>query len=235
MFDMIHRNRFVSVPVQSVTHQPAARIGRRRRVSAGAFLSVTLGVGLLIFGAAAAQAQAQVKLGTVDLQKVFDGYWKTKQADGNLKERAGEFDKIRKGYIDEYQKANELYQGLIESANDQAVSAEERNRRKQSAETKLLEIREIESNIQQFDKTSRTTLGEQQRRMRDNLLREIREVVDNTSRSRKFSLVIDTAAQTPNQTPIFLYFDRSNDITDEVLTQLNANAPASFQAPAAQP
>ena len=64
---------------------------------------------VVFFAGSVATVQAQPKIGTVDLKKVFDGYFKTKQADTTLKERAGDFEKTRKGMLDDYQSLNERY------------------------------------------------------------------------------------------------------------------------------
>ncbi|MBI2928156.1 MAG: OmpH family outer membrane protein [Verrucomicrobia bacterium] len=173
----------------------------------------------------AVAAQAQSKIAIIDLKKVFDGYYKTKLADGQIKERAGDFDKARKGLIDDYQKANEDYRKLMDGANDQAISSEERDKRKKNAEAKLVEIKEIENSINQFDRSSRQTLSEQQRRMRDNILREIRETITEKAKKASYNLVIDVAAESVNNTPVVLHNTGENDMTDEVLTDLNAKAP----------
>jgi Skp family chaperone for outer membrane proteins len=178
-------------------------------------------------------ALAQTRIAVIDLKKVFDGYYKTKQADTTLKERAADFDKSRKGMFDDYQKANEEYKRLLDSANDQAASADERDKRKKSAETKLLEIKEIEQSVAQFDRQAKTTLGEQQRRMRDNILREIREIIATKARAGNFTLVVDSAAESVNQTPVVLFNNGEHELTDEVLAQLNVGAPSDLsKAPA---
>src|SRR5437868_3400835 len=74
--------------------------------------------------ALAPAAQAQPKIATVDLRKIFEGYYKTKQADAQLRERGVDAEKQYKGMLDDYQKANEDYKKLVESANDQAVASE---------------------------------------------------------------------------------------------------------------
>lgn len=170
--------------------------------------------------------QAQPKIAIIDLKKVFDGYYKTKQADTTLKERAADFDKTRKGMLDDYQSLNEKYKKELEGANDQAVSADEREKRKKSAENTLLEIKKIEQDVSKFDQTARVQLSEQQRRMRDRVLGEIREVIDAKAKTGGYSLVLDTAAESINSTPIVLFTNGENDITDEVLKQVNATAPA---------
>jgi outer membrane protein len=202
-------------------------------------LFLTLAVGALL----SSSAFAQNKVATVDLKKCFDNYWKTKQADANLKERAAEMDKTRKGMVDDFQKANDEYKKLLDGANDQAVSAAERDKRKQAAESKLIEIRQLQQNIEAFDRQARTTLAESQRRLRDNLLKEIRELVSAKAKARGFALVLDTAAETRNETPVLLFTSGENDLTEEVVKELNAGAPpitpaagaGATPAPAAPP
>jgi outer membrane protein len=184
---------------------------------------ILLGVAGLLVLPASAQT---LKLGTVDLRKVFDNYWKTKQADANLKEEASGLDKERKTMVDQFQKSQEEYKKRLDSANDAAVSAEEREKRKRGAEEDLVKLKELQNNIEQFDRQARTTLGEKQRRMRDNLLVEIKEVVKAKAKGGNYTYIIDTASESVNNTPIVLFTNGDNDITDDVLKQLNLTAPA---------
>ena len=175
-------------------------------------------------------AVAEDRIATLDLRKVFDGYWKTKQANAALKERGTEMEKELKGLAADFETAKEDYQSLLESANDQAVSITERERRKQKAEEKLKELREDEQTIQQFQRQARTTIDEQQRRMRDNILEEVKATITSIAKAGNFTLVIDTAAETPNRTPVILYSTNPDDLTDKVLSQMNATAPPDMEA-----
>jgi outer membrane protein len=186
----------------------------------------------LLAGVLTGPAWAQTRIATVDLRKLFDGYWKTKQADAALKERAADLDKEYKGLRDDYQKSKEEYQKLLVSANDQAVAAEERDKRKQAAEAKLKNIKETEEAVVQFERQARTTLDEQKRRMRDNIVSEIRTVVNAKAKSAGFALVVDTTAESVNGTPVVMFTSGENNLTDEVLSQLNVGAPAETAKPA---
>lgn len=181
---------------------------------------------LVLVGFLSGSAMAQVRMATIDLRKVFDGYWKKKQAEAALKERQNDMEKEGRNMIDDYKKVKEDYQTLLSSANDQAVSSEERDKRKSAAEDKLRRMKEMEDTITQYERQTRTTLGEQSQRMRSNILTEIRNVVNSKAKAAGFSLVIDTAAESINSTPVFLYSNNENDITDAVLQQLNSTAPA---------
>jgi len=182
---------------------------------------------LLTFSAA---AQSN-KIGIIDLRKVFDDYYKTKAADAKLKDQATDLDKERKALLDQYQKATDDYKKALDDANSQAVSADEREKRKKAAEGKLLEIKELEQNINQFDKQATTTLQERQRQMRDSILGEIRKVINDKAQAGSYSMIIDSASESINKTPVVMYNNGDNDITKSVLAQLNANAPSVTTKP----
>ena len=174
--------------------------------------------------AATAAAQAQPKIATVDLRKIFEGYYKTKQADAQLRS-AGPMPKSSTRHARDYKKANEDYKKLVESANDQAVAVDEREKRKKSAEAKVLELNEIEKTLTQFKREKQATFDETKRRMRDQIVREIREQINNRARSGSYTLVFDTSAESINQAPFILFSTGQNDLTDEILTQMNLTAP----------
>lgn len=194
--------------------------------------SLALGAALAFLTLANASAQAQ-KIGVVDMKRAFDSYYKTKQAEAQIKDRAAESDKVYKGMIEDYKKANEDYKKLIDSSNDQAVSTEEREKRKKSAETKLLDLQEIEKSVKQYESQARTTIGAMEKRMRDKIVEEIREVVNRLSASGGYTYVFDSAAVTAYQTPIIVFSDNQNDITDAVIKEINATAPAGTAPPPA--
>jgi Skp family chaperone for outer membrane proteins len=77
----------------------------------------------------------------------------------------------------------------------------------------------------------RQTLEDLTRRMRERILVKIREVIDTQARSGGYTMVLDTVAETVNRTPMILYHNGQNDITDPVLVELNATAPISLPAP----
>jgi Skp family chaperone for outer membrane proteins len=174
-------------------------------------------------------AHAQNKIAVVDLKKVFDTYYRTRIADTQLKDSAADLDKLRKGMIDEYQKSNEDFKKLLEGINDPSIGAEEKDKRRKEAEKKQGEIREQENSIRTFDNNSRQGILEKQKRLRDSVLRDIRGVVEEKSKAAGYNLVFDVAAESVNQTPVLIYnslVGGPDDLTEPVLKQLNANAPA---------
>ena len=178
-------------------------------------------------------ALAQQKIATVDVQKLFNGYWKKKQAEVALNDRKTELEKEDRGFIDDLKKSKDDYQKLLDVANDQAVSDDERARRKQAADDKAKQIQDSQQTIVQFERQAQATLAEQSQRMRENILKEIQAAVATKAKAGHYTLVIDSAAQTVNQTPVFLYNEGQDDLTTDVLNQLNAGAPIDTTIPSA--
>lgn len=177
---------------------------------------------LLLTGA----AHADTKIAIIDLQRVFTNYWKTIQANTQIDEQKTEIKKKTQEMADDYAKANEEYKKLIGSSSDQAVSTDERDKRKTAAEKKFQEIREIEQTAKQYQNYSEESLALQIRRMRDRILGDIRDLVEAKAKAGGYSLVIDVAADGASHTPVVLYNNGQNDISEEILSQLNAGAPA---------
>ena len=180
-------------------------------------------------------ASAQTRIASVDLSKVFTDYWKTKQATLALEERKADLVKELESFNVEKKNLLEQYQKLNSEANDQAVSSEEREKRRKATETKLKELKESDENIKQFAARSDTDLKSQFQRMRNNVLSEIKDTVNAKAKAGGYSLVLDSAAETINGTRVFLYSNGENDLTTVVLEQLNAAAPPEILKPAAKP
>ena len=178
-------------------------------------------------------ALAQTKIGTVDLRKLFDGYWKKKQAEAALNDRKAQLDTDDKSMHDDLKKGGEEYQKLLEQANDQALSADQRDKRKQAAADKLKQLQDSKAAIDQFERQAQITLSEQSQRMRENLLVEIKAAVTAKARAAGYSLVIDATADTASAPTAVVYSSGENDLTDDVLKRLNEGAPIDLTKPVA--
>lgn len=170
-------------------------------------------------------AFGQSKIATVDLKKVFENYYKTKLATAAVQQRADELDKDYASMAADLKKRSDNYQTLVESANDQAVSEDERDKRRQAAQDEFKQLQDSKAAIDQFERQAQITISDQRQRMRDNILDEIKKAVADKAKAAGDTLVFDIAAQTVNGTPAILFATGDNDLTDDVLKQLNATAP----------
>jgi outer membrane protein len=182
---------------------------------------------LLLAGVLTMPAFAQSRIATIDLRKAFEGYWKKKEAEATLKEQGADMEKELKAMVDDLTKARDSYKKLVSDASDPAISSEERDKRKKSAEDKLRDIKDQEERAQSFNRNAQTNLDERKKRVRDNILSEIKNVTAAKAKDKGASLVVDTAAESVNGTPVVLFSNGEMDITQAVIEQLNAGAPTS--------
>src|SRR4051812_14255138 len=115
---------------------------------------------LLLAGVLTMPAFAQSRIATIDLRKAFEGYWKKKEAEATLKEQGADMEKELKAMVDDLTKARDSYKKLVSDASDPAISSEERDKRKKSAEDKLRDIKDQEERAQSFNRNAQTNLDE---------------------------------------------------------------------------
>jgi outer membrane protein len=184
-------------------------------------LTATLLAGMLV------SAGAQTKVATVDMKKLFSGYYKTKIAQSSLENRKAELRKEIKDMTDGLEKAQADYKQLLDQANDQTLSAEERDKRKQAANDKAKEVATSRGAIEQFQRQAESQLADQSQRMSANLVAEIQKAVADKAKAGGYSLVLNAGAA-----EIVVFNAGDNDVTPAVLAQLNAGAPIDLPSAA---
>ena len=183
-------------------------------------LTVTLLVAMAV------SASAQTKVATVDMKKLFSGYYKTKMAQSVLENKKTALRKEIKDMADGLEKAQANYKQLLDQANDQVLSAEEREKRKQAATDKAKEVASSRGAIEQFQRQSETTLADQSQRMSTGLVNDIQKAVADKAKAGGYSLVLNSGT-----TEVVVFSGGDNDITAAVLAQLNAGAPIDVSTP----
>jgi len=173
----------------------------------------------------AVAAEAQSRIATVELTQVFEKYWKTKRARLALADRKADLKKDLDEMQETHKKLVQAYQKQLADANDQAVSAEERERRKKALEGKVKEIKDSEDTLKQFVGRGDAELEQQMRRMMDDVIKDIREAVAAKGKAGGYAYVVDSSAESLSKAPVFLYSSGESDLTQVVIDQLNAAAP----------
>jgi len=178
--------------------------------------------------AVAFSASAQTKIATVDVNKLFDGYYKTKLARAALDKQQQDLLKDLKDLSDGLVKAKSQYTQLLDQANDQAISAAESAKRQQAAADKAKEINNSQVTLQQQQRQDETQMSDQKQRMISNLLGEIQKYVAAKAKADGYTIVINSA-----NTEAFVYSSPDADITAAVLALENAGAPIETTQPPA--
>ena len=197
------------------------------------FLLLALAAGFAF--PAASFAQTSLKIGTVDMQRAFKEYNKTKDAEGKVNDAKGaakkEFDDRADGYkkaLDEINKLNQQLDAPALSADAKAQKAKERDE-------KIANIKSMEREINEFRQTREQQLQQQAMRMREGIVQEITEIVLERVKSNGMDLVLDKSGQSTNYVPVVLYSKDSADFTADIITALNKKAASASEKPATSP
>jgi Skp family chaperone for outer membrane proteins len=189
---------------------------------AAVIATITLGLAL--------GASAQVPTGrivTVDLNRVFNDYYKTPIASSKLKETADSFNKEHEEMLANYKKEIDEVNKLREEQDKPEYSAEVRQQKKKALEDKLVETNKTQHDIDDYRTSHRKILEEQTQRMRTTILKEITDVVTKEARDAGYQLVLDKSGNTLNGVPPIVFSQDSLEITDDIIKILNKNQPKS--------
>ncbi len=189
----------------------------------------TIGMAILVAGVTLAiTARAEERIVFVNLDRIFNSFYKTKMADGQLKQQASEFNTERKKLTDDLEKLQQDYNAVHDEALNTALSDDVRDQKKTEAEDKIIEIRENQAKITRLDDSIRRQLGDQMRRMQKRIVDEIRLAIQNYARTEGVTAVLDSSALTPNGVEMAIYTDVKNDISDEIIEIINKGKPADM-------
>jgi len=186
-------------------------------------------------------ALAQTKVATVNMNQLFDNYYKTKLAQVAILEHSSQLTKDDNSMKDDLKKASDDYQQLLAQANDQAISGDERDRRKQSAAEKLKQLEDRRTAIDQYERQAQATLNEQRQHMSDKIMADIQAAVNAKAKAGGYAMILNTSAtgisiggvNVSVPSPV-IYNTGEIDLTADVLKQLNAGAPIDM-TPASSP
>lgn len=191
---------------------------------------------------ASAHAQSMVKIGTVDMKKVFEGYYKTKDAEQRINEARNAAKKELEERMESYQKGAGEVQKLNTDLGNEALSREAKETKSKARDEKISELKNMEREINEFRATREKQLQEQSGRMRQGIVDDITKVVNEKVKADNYDLVFDKSGMSLNGVSVVMNAKEGYDFTDSVITILNKTkgtepvaAPAEKVAPKAEP
>ena len=166
---------------------------------------------------ASSMVQAQT-IGVVNVQKVFDGYHKVKDARGRL-------EKSRKIANEEIGIFREELGSIVKELKETEEKLKNPNIDSSTLRTKYQEqvkkAKEKQDDLIQYDKRTKATISQRQRNLLVEHIADIRKAVDKVSSVKKLDLVINSSE---TQLGVF-YVKPTLDVTGDVIAVLNASAP----------
>ena len=197
-------------------------------------LALTLGLALPV----AAFAQGTLKIGTVDMNRAFKEYNKTKEAEKKINDARDSAKKEFDDRAEQYKKALEEVNNLNKQLDNAALSADAKTQKAKERDDKINNIKNMEREINEFRQTREKQLQEQALRMREGIVKEISDIVMERVKGQNMDLVFDKSGMSLNGVPLIMYARDTYDFTNDVVAALNkpgrvSNVSTDMAAPAA--
>lgn len=157
-------------------------------------------IGLITFCCANLVSAQDVKMGYVDVEKVFNDYELTKQNDAKLKEEGKAKTGERAGLVDEIKKLKDEAELLSEEA---------RKEKEAVIEEKLKDLRD-------FDEKTKNELRSKRDFLLKKIFDEIRQNIEEVGKAEGYTFIFNDRA--------LLYKTPANDLTEQVVKKMNENA-----------
>ena len=192
-----------------------------------------LSLALLASLALPVSAFAQGKVGTVDMNRAFKEYTKTKDAEAKINEAKNAAKKEYDERAESYKKALDEINKLNQQLEAPALSADAKSAKAKERDEKISKIKTMEQEINEFRQTRERQLQEQALRMREGIVKEITDIVMDQVKAKGLDLVFDKSGMSLNGVPLLMYSKDEVEFTNEIVAALNKPGRVSPEAPAA--
>jgi outer membrane protein len=183
----------------------------------------------------AALAQGTMKIGTVDMQRAFKEYNKTKEAEVKINDAKNSAKKEYDDRAESYKKALDEINNLNKQLESPALSADKKTQTAKERDDKIANIKNMEREISDFRQTRERQLQEQLMRVREGIVKEITDVVMEKVKANHFDLVLDKSGMSINGVPFLLYAPDNVDFTNDIIAVLNKPGRAASSTAKANP
>ncbi|MFZ2658647.1 MAG: OmpH family outer membrane protein [Victivallales bacterium] len=176
---------------------------------------------ILSLFAAASGFCADQKFAVVDMEKLFQSYYKTKIADADIKKQAEVFkdysDKLNESLL----KLQDEFKEMRDAAQNIALSEAERENKRVAAQDKYRQLKEKEAELKQYNSEKQGMLKDIYEEKRNGLLKEISETIKRYCLPLGITIVLDSSGKTLNNIPSIVYRVPELDITEIILKEIN--------------
>ena len=179
---------------------------------------------LLLLAPPALADDGRLKVATVDMQRLFKGYHRT---EASRKQYNVELARLQKQDADRLSRIRELeaeLRKLRKQLEDPAVAESKKVTLHRQATDRHEEGIALERERRDFITGRQRLLNERMAQEMKGLLAEIREQLDEIAKTEDYDYVFDASGLSGSQVPFILSSRIGGDLTEAVLTKLNAGA-----------
>lgn len=170
---------------------------------------------------------AELKIATVDLDKVFTAHPKTRAAEADLKKAEEAIQKDMDQMVAEGRALEEAVGKLREAAKNPLLTDDARLQKRNEAEEKLTELQEFQLRVRRTQETKLKQMREQVMKSRQGIVDELMTTVADFAKAEGYDLVLDRSGLTMNAIPLVSYSNPDLDVTEKLIGRVAAGAAAA--------
>jgi len=167
-----------------------------------------------------------LKMGTVDMNLIFKEYYKTKDAQAKYAQAEADADKDLNARVDALKKSIQEISQINAALEQSDLGKEERDAKTKDREAKVAAARSLDHEIAEYRSSKQKSLQDQFLRMRKDIVDDIMKSLGGIVKAKGYDLVFDKSGLSAGAVPVVIYAREDLDFSQEVLVEINKNAPA---------
>src|SRR4030095_4691756 len=172
-------------------------------------------------------AHGTLKIGTVDMQRAFKEYSKTKDAEAKINDAKNAAKKEYDDRAESYKKALDEINNLNKQLDAPALSADAKTQKAKERDDKIANIKNMEREINEFRQTRERQLQEQAMRMREGIVKEITGKIRALGGDVE-NMIFDKSGMSLSGVPVLMYSPSRGDMSGKVIQALNNGSHSTF-------
>ena len=171
-------------------------------------------------------AKAEVKFGTVDMNRVFSESYKTKDAQAKYADAEKAANDDLNGRVETLKASMKEISQLNADLEKAGLSKDAVDTKKKDLQTKVAAARSLDREIADYRSAKQKSLQDQFLRMRKDIVDDIMKSLTDLVKSKGYDIVFDKSGLSAGAVPIVLYSRDDLDFSQDVISALNKTAPA---------
>ena len=167
-------------------------------------------------------AAADPEIAVIDMRRVFQEYEKTKEVERKLQEQSDMFREYSLKLSAQIQALKKEFEKARDESQDNfALTEAERENRRLKAKELYEQLLVRQSELKNYNQSRAEQIRSIYEKQRNDILEEIRKVVQTRAVLQGYKLVLDRSGSTSNEISAVVYHMPQMDITQAVLDDLN--------------
>jgi len=168
------------------------------------------------------------KIGVVNVERIFNEYYKTKIVQSQLEEQQNVYRTHLATLNKQYVELQQQYNVLLDAAQNVTIKEAERQEKSREAAKKMAEIKNTEVAMNEYLTEKGRLFKELEDTKRTEITAEILGEIQRRATIEDFDVVLDYSGKTTSDFGSVVFFKNSLDITNKVLEELNRGNKAAI-------